>query len=219
MRVVIVGYGRVGARTARVLDEEGHEVVVVDNDHTKVERARERGLTVVEGDGSNPAVLAEAGVADADAVGAITGDPKLNFEICMEAKEATDCRTVMRVSEDFHDEIYDEFERAVDEIIYPERLGAAGAKTAMLGGNFNAIGDLTERLQIVSVSVGDDAPVLGSRVNDLALDGARVYAHGRNRQPLTIPLPGTTVEAGDRLAVLAETDRVDDVRTSLLGAD
>lgn len=216
MDIVIVGYGRVGARTARVLDEEGHDVTVVDNDHVKVERAQSRGIRVVEGDGSNPSVLAEAGVADADAVGAITGDPKLNFEICMEATELSDCRTVMRVSEDFHEEIYDEFERAVDEIIYPERLGAAGAKTAMLGGNFNAISDLTERLQLVTIAVGDDSGVIGRHVNDLTVDGGRVYAHGRAREPLTIPLPGTAVEAGDRLAVLAETERIDDVRTALL---
>ncbi|GAA0206459.1 potassium channel family protein [Halobaculum roseum] len=217
MKIVIVGYGRVGSRTARVLDEEGHDVVVVDNDHTKVERARERGFRVIEGDGSNPSVLADAGVAHSDAVGAITGDPKLNFDICMEAKELGDCRTVMRVSEDFHEEIYDEFERAVDEIIYPERLGAAGAKTAMLGGDFNAIGDLTERLQLVTVAVDDDAPVIGGHVNELSVDGARVYAHGRAREPLTIPLPGTTVRSGDRIAVLAETDRVGDVRAALLG--
>ncbi|QZP36245.1 potassium channel family protein [Halobaculum magnesiiphilum] len=217
MKIVIVGYGRVGSRTARVLDEEGHDVVVVDNDHTKVERARERGFRVIEGDGSNPSVLADAGVADSDAVGGITGDPKLNFDICMEAKELGDCRTVMRVSEDFHEEIYDEFERAVDEIIYPERLGAAGAKTAMLGGDFNAIGDLTERLQLVTIAVDDDAPVIGGHVNELSVDGGRVYAHGRAREPLTIPLPGTTVESGDRIAVLAETERVGDVRAALLG--
>ena len=192
-------------------------MTVVDNDHTKAERTRDRGIRVVEGDGSNPAVLTEAGVSGADAVGAITGDPKLNFEICMEAKELGDCRTVMRVSEDFHEEIYDEFEAAVDEIIYPERLGAAGAKTAMLGGDFNAIGDLTECLQIVSVAIDGDAPILGSAVNDLSVEGGRVYAHGRAREPLATPLHGTTVEAGDRVAVLAGTEHVGDVRTALLG--
>lgn len=217
MRILIVGYGRVGARTARVLAEEGHEVVVVDDDHLKVERARERDLAVIEGDGSNPGTLREAGVESADAVGAITGDPRLNFEICMEASEAGDCRTAMRVSEEFRREIYDEFERAVDEIVYPERLGAAGAKTAMLGGNFNAIGDLTERLQLVTVAVADGSPAIGAHVSDLSVDGGRVYAHGRRRERLTIPLPGTTVEAGDRLAVLAETERVPEIRSALLG--
>ncbi|QLG61211.1 potassium channel family protein [Halorarum salinum] len=216
MRIVIVGFGRVGARTARVLQEEGHEVVVVDNDPEKVDRARSRGFTVVAGDGSNPAVLEEAGIEDADAVGAITGDPNVNFEVCMLAKEHG-CRTVMRISEDFREEVYDEYERAVDEVIYPERLGAAGAKTALLGGNFNAIGELTEQLQLVAVRVPADAPVVGQSVHDIQLDRARIYAHGHEREPLVIPLPGTNVEAGDRLAIIAETAYADETRNTLLG--
>ncbi|WP_435124101.1 potassium channel family protein [Halobaculum sp. D14] len=216
MRVIIVGFGRVGSRTARVLAEEGHDVVVVDNDPEKAEKARGRGLRVVEGDGSSPAVLEEAGIADADAVGGLTGDPNVNFEVCMEAKEFG-CRTVMRISEDFRAEIYEEYERAVDDVVYPERLGAAGAKTALLGGNFNAIGELTEQLQLMAVTVPADAPVVGETVHDIDVDGARVYAHGGPREELTIPLPGTTVEADDRLALIVETDRADAVRSALLG--
>lgn len=216
MRFVIVGFGRVGSRTALVLKEEGHDVVVVENDHGKVEAARERGFEVVEGDGSNARVLEEAGVAEADAVAGLSGDPNVNFEACMIAKEHG-CRTVMRISEDYREEIYEEYAEQVDDVVYPERLGAAGAKTALLGGNFNAIGELTERLQITTLTVGDDAPIVGRRVNDIDVGGARIYAHGGGREPLEIPLPGTSIEAGDRLALLVERERADEVRTALLG--
>ena len=50
MKFLIVGFGRVGMRTARVLQSEGHDLVIVDNDPEKVERARGEGFTVVEGD-------------------------------------------------------------------------------------------------------------------------------------------------------------------------
>ena len=36
MKFIIVGAGRVGMRTARVLRQEGHDVVVVELDATKV---------------------------------------------------------------------------------------------------------------------------------------------------------------------------------------
>ncbi|MFB6126746.1 MAG: TrkA family potassium uptake protein [Halolamina sp.] len=217
MRFVIVGFGRVGSRTARVLAEEGHEVVVVDDDHSKVEAARDRGFEVVEGDGSRATVLGDAGVESADAVGGITGDPNVNFEVCMLADEH-DCRTVMRISEDYREEIYEEYAGQVDDVVYPERLGAAGAKTALLGGNFNAIGELTERLQITTLTVDDDAPIVGRRVNDIDVDGARIYAHGGTREPLEIPLPGADIEGGDRLALLVERDHAGDVETALLGS-
>ncbi|WP_275576245.1 potassium channel family protein [Halogeometricum borinquense] len=219
MKVVIVGYGRVGARTALVLREEGHEVTVVDNDEQKVERIEKEGFEVVEGDGSNETVLRRAGIEDADAIGGLTGDPNVNFAACMIGKEFG-CRAVMRVSEDYRKEIYERYADDVDEVIYPERLGAAGAKTALLGGNFNAIGELTEGLRISRVVIPEDAPVVGQKVSDIDLDSVgRIYAHGRKREPMTIPLPGTKVEAGDQLALLAEKDGLDAVRQTLLGED
>ena len=217
MRFVIVGYGRVGARTAHVLQEEGHEVVVVDNDPEKVERAEKRGFEVVEGDGRNESVLKRAGIERADAVGGLTGDPNVNFAVCMYGREHG-CRTVMRIDEDYRVEIYDRYADDVDEVIYPERLGAAGAKTALLGGDFNAIGDLTEQLQLSVITVPADSPVVGERVAALSLpENARVYAHGPDGDPMTIPLPGTTVGAGDRLALILERDARETVEATLFG--
>lgn len=217
MRVIVVGFGRVGSRTARVLDEEGHHVTVIDSDAEAVELARTRGFEAIHGGGNNDAVLSEAGLQSADAVGALTGDPNVNFETC-KTSAAAGCRTVMRVNEDVRPDVYDEYAATVDEVIYPEQLGAVGAKTALLGGNFNAVDELTEDLQLITVSLPTDAPVVGTRVNAVDVDGARVYAHGSQDEPMTIPLPGTRIEPGDRIAVLVETDRLDAVRDALLGA-
>ncbi|MFB6092990.1 MAG: TrkA family potassium uptake protein [Haloquadratum sp.] len=217
MSFVIVGYGRVGARTARILQEEGHSVVVVENDADKAERARDAGFEVVEGDGRNESVLKRAGIDGATAIGGLTGDPNVNFAACMVGEEFG-CRTVMRISEDYREEIYERYAADVDEVIYPERLGAAGAKTALLGGSFNAIGELTEDLRLTTVTVTEDAPVVGQKVNDVDLgDWGRIYAHGREREPMTIPLPGTVVEPGDQLALIVESDCLDRAKAELVG--
>jgi trk system potassium uptake protein TrkA len=217
MRVIVVGFGRVGSWTTHVLTEEGHEATVVEIDPDSAKRARTRGFTVVEGDAREEDVLLEAGLDTALAVGALTGDPNVNFAVCMLAK-SHDCRTVMRISEDYRADIYDQYADAVDEVVYPEQFGAAGAKTALLGGNFDAIGELTEQLSLSVVHVPEDAPVVGDRVIDIDLGGdATVYAHGHGREPMTIPLPGATVEPGDRLALVAERDAESAVQTALVG--
>ena len=219
MQIIVVGYGRVGSRTARVLGEEGYDVVVVDNDHLKAERAREQGLTVVEGDATNEETLLEAGIETADALGGITGDVEDNHRICRIGSEYG-CRTVMRISEDVSTDVYETYVADCDEVIYPQRLGAAGAKTALLGGSLNAIGDLTEQLQLTVVTVDHESPVVGNRISTIELpDTARLYAHGRESEPMTIPLPTTTVEAGDRLALVTEQETLDEVETRLLGAE
>ena len=43
MKFVIVGYGRVGMRTTNILTSEGHEVVIIEQDAEKAQRARDDG--------------------------------------------------------------------------------------------------------------------------------------------------------------------------------
>ncbi|QRV14567.1 TrkA family potassium uptake protein [Haloterrigena salifodinae] len=218
MRFVIVGYGRVGSRTARITTEEGHDVVVVDNDPDRIDRAESDGFETIRGDGADEATLVDAGIEDAAAIGAFTPDLNVNFAACM-VGDHHGCRTVLRIDEDYRQGIYEKYAADVDEIIYPERLGAAGAKTAMLGGDFNVVADIASNLQLTVLEIADDSPAVGKRMSELELPGgARIYAHGRARESLTIPLPGTELAAGDEIAVITETDRAEEVRETLLPA-
>jgi len=212
MRFVIVGAGRVGMRTARVLRTEGHEVVVVEPDPDAVERAREAGFEVVEGDGSREAVLERTGIEGADALGALTGDLNVNFAACMIGKHYG-CRTVMRIDEDYREAIYREHAEEVDAVIYPERLGAIGAKNAILGGNIRAIADVAADLQVMLVTIPADSPMRGYTLSEVELPGeARLLAFGKADEPLGIPLPDDSLETGDRVAVLAQFAVLDDIR-------
>ncbi|TMT86838.1 TrkA family potassium uptake protein [Haloterrigena sp. H1] len=218
MRFVIVGYGRVGSRTATILDEEGHDVAVVDNDIDRLKRVSDGEFETVHGDGSDEDVLADAGIETADAIGAFTPDLNVNFAACMVGTHHG-CRTVLRIDADYREDIYEKYAAEVDEIIYPERLGAAGAKTALLGGDFNVVADLAANLQLTVLEITEGSPAVGKRMSELELpESARIYAHGRAREPLTIPLPGTELAVGDEVAVITETDRADAVRSALLPA-
>ena len=217
MRFIVIGAGRVGLRTARVLREEGHEVVLVERDAERAERARSDGFEVHLGDGSREETLVEAGVEDADAVGALTGDLNANFAACMIAKHHG-CRTVMRIDEDYREEIYQKYADEVDEVVYPERLGAIGAKNALLGGNIQAIADIAEHLQVLLFTVTDASPMKGYTMGEVALPAeARVLAFGKKNEPMGIPLADDSLEEGDRLAVLADFEVLDDVRQLLVG--
>lgn len=220
MSYVIVGGGRVGLRSARIMREEGYDVVIVERDPDKVDRIETKGFPVIDGDGADPDVLKAAGVADATAVAGLTGDLNTNFAACAIGNKHG-CRTVLRVDADYRKPVYEAYADQVDEVIYPEQLGATGAKTALLGGNFSALADLTERLRLLSIRIPEGSPAIGERVSDLtdAIDvaDARIYAHGRAGESMAIPLPGTDIEPGDRVAVIADRDVVDRVRSGLIG--
>lgn len=217
MRFVIIGSGRVGLRTARVLREEGHEVTLVEHDANKAERARNDDFEVIEGDGAREDILMEADLEAADALGALTGDLNVNFAACMVGKHYG-CRTVLRIDEDYREDIYRKFASDVDEVVYPERLGAIGAKNALLGGNIRAIADIAQNLQVVELTITEDSPVKGYSISELSIPAsARILAFGKKDEPMGIPLPDDSLAVGDRVAVLADFDVLEDVRRILVG--
>jgi trk system potassium uptake protein TrkA len=217
MRFVIIGSGRVGLRTARVLREEGHEVTLVEADANKVERARNDDFEVVEGDGAREEILAQADLESADAVGALTGDLNVNFAASMVGKHYG-CRTVLRIDEDYREDIYRKFASDVDEVVYPERLGAIAAKNALMGGNVRAIADIAQNLQVVELTITDESPVKGYSNSELSLPAdSRILAFGKADEAMGIPLPDDSLEVGDRVAVLADFAVLEDVRQILVG--
>ncbi|MFA1612402.1 potassium channel family protein [Halobellus rubicundus] len=217
MRFVIIGAGRVGLRTARVLREEGHEITIVEKDRDRVERARDDGFEVVHGDGSREAVLAEAGIEDADGIGALTSDLNVNFTACSIAKHHRTW-TVLRVDEEHREEVYQKYADEVDEVVYPERLGALGAKNALLGGSIRAIADVAQSLQVVQMTVSESSPMRGYTIEEVALPAkTRILAFGKAGEPMGLPLSDDSLEAGDRLAVLADFEVLEEVRKLIVG--
>jgi len=217
MQFVIVGAGRVGLRTARVLSEEGHGVTVVEPNASTTESLADVPFDIVEGDGSREAVLEEAGIAEADAIGGLSGDLNVNFVTCLIGK-AHGCRTVMRIDEDYREEIYQKYASEVDEIIYPERLGAIAAKNALIGGNIRAVADIAQSLQVVELEVTDDSPTRGYTISEITLPASsRLLAFGKDGEALALPDPDASLELGDRLVVLADFDVLADVRRIIVG--
>lgn len=217
MRFVIVGAGRVGLRTARAIRESDHDVVIVEEDAKMAQRAREDGFEVIEGDGAMEGTLDQAGIDEAEALGALTGDLNTNFAACTIANHHG-CRTVMRIDEDYREDIYRTYVDEVDEVIYPERLGAIVAKNALIGGNIRAIADIEQNLQLVEFTINDSAPMHGYSLSELELPGpAKLLAIGTNDEPLRIPTPDDTLEAGTQLVILSDSDKMDDVRSIIVG--
>jgi len=217
MRFVIVGAGRVGLRTARVLADEDHEVLIVERDVKKADRARKEGFEVLEGDGSTEDVLERADLDGTDALGALTGDLNDNFVACMIAKHHG-CRTVLRIDEEYREEIYKKYASDVDEVVYPERLGAIAAKNALLGGNIRAVADIERNLQMVELTVTEDSPMRGYTLSELELPAkSRLLAFRKAGEKYGVPTGDVSLELGDQLVVLADFGVLDDVRRIVVG--
>jgi trk system potassium uptake protein TrkA len=80
MKIVIMGCGRVGARLARMFDQEGHTVAVIDLNSEALLRLGENfnGVTIV-GTGIDEDVLKHAGIEQADVFLALTSQDNPNI--------------------------------------------------------------------------------------------------------------------------------------------
>jgi trk system potassium uptake protein TrkA len=88
MHVVIVGCGRVGSGLARIIEDKGHSVAVLDKDPTAFRRLHEGfGGQQVVGVGFDRDRLEAAGIRDAVAVAAVTNGDNSNILTARVARE------------------------------------------------------------------------------------------------------------------------------------
>lgn len=113
MFVLIVGGGKVGSYLTRALVSQGHEVVIVEKAERKarlLEQLLERNVTIV-GDGCDPLVLEQAGLARADVVIADTGDDEDNLVVCLITKKNSKARCIARVNNPRNKLIFDSLDQ------------------------------------------------------------------------------------------------------------
>ena len=80
MRIVVIGYGRVGSRTVANLVERGHQISLIDKEATRLSRAAQlEGVDLIQGNGIDVDIQREAGMSEADILLAVTRDDNVNL--------------------------------------------------------------------------------------------------------------------------------------------
>ncbi len=98
MKIIIVGCGKVGLTLAEQLNNEGHDITVIDKDGDKLRTVTDSvDVMGVEGNGAIYQVQKEAGIKNTDLLIATTDSDELNMLCCLIAKKAGKCHTIARV--------------------------------------------------------------------------------------------------------------------------
>ncbi|MFB6254900.1 MAG: TrkA family potassium uptake protein, partial [Halobacteriaceae archaeon] len=200
-RIVIVGGGRVGFQTAANLDDHGHTVVVIESDPHRCESLSEEYVaTIIQGDGTDPEILEQANIGDADVVAGLTGDRGINLAVAILAKNRYDVRSVIRV--DSHEAVT-AYEDLVDSIIYPERAGAITAVNAIIGSDIRTLEESMGELNILEIRVSESAPITGKNLSEINMpEGSLVISDIDGSELAT---KSTEFYAGERYIVAAES--------------
>jgi trk system potassium uptake protein TrkA len=216
LHVIVVGCGRVGSGIARILEESGHSVAVIDKE-PRAFRLLPTGFTgkTIVGIGFDRDRLREAGIEDADALAAVAYGDNSNILVARVARETFGIeRVVARIKEPGRAAIY-------------ERLGITTIPTVQwatdrvlrrLLPDFPDVewADPSAKVVVIERSVAESWA--GRRLVDLDVAGlARVVAVARLGVG-RIPTAGLVTQEGDVVYMAVDAQRVRDLDDYLAGA-
>ncbi|CAN5750651.1 Trk system potassium transporter TrkA [soil metagenome] len=212
MQAVIVGAGEVGFNVGRMLSQEGHEVVLIEEEQSRVDQVAEQlDALVIRGNGASPKVLAEAGIKRAELVVATTSIDEVNITSCLASKYHGVKRTVARLhNPDYYPE--DPFAKnilGIDFVIHTEQVAAEEIKAALLvPGAINVDTFAGGRIVVAEVILADDSPAVDLPVRDVKLpERALILGGVRNGEPL-MSRGDTVLNGGDHVFLIAEQHRI-----------
>jgi trk system potassium uptake protein TrkA len=213
MRVVIAGAGAVGTYIAADLKENGHEVVLFEQDPDLVAKLRKTlDVTFVAADACEVSNLQKGGIETADVIVAATGDDEDNLVISLIAKqEFAVPRVVARVNNPKNHWMFNE-SWGVDVAVSTPHLLTALVEEAVSVGSLVRLLSLEGGARLVEVTLAANSPAAGKAISDLAIPrDATICAVVRERHVI-VPRGETTLAAGDEVIALVTGDVEDDVK-------
>ena len=213
MNVIVIGAGEVGSHLARILSGQDHDVTLIDTNRERLSGVEEQlDVTTLHGDGTHLHVLRQAEVESCDLLLAVSNRDNVNLVVSRLGKGLGAGRTVVRTS---HLEaivrrrgLY----RALFEVNFllsTQLLTTSRIMERVRQHHNQMIQDfLGGKVQLRQVEVETGSQADGSTLAELGLPSQTLAAALFRGEDLSVPRGETRVEAGDRLLVIASSERM-----------
>lgn len=224
MKIIILGAGQVGGSVAAELASEANDITVIDTDGPRLRELGDRlDIRTVQGRGSFPTVLRQAGADDADMLIAVTSSDETNMIACQIAFTLFKTPTkIARVRESAYLTRGGLFKNAaipIDVLISPEQVVTNYIKRLIDNPGALQVLDFAEgKVQLVAVRAYYGGPLVGQELRFLRqhMPGVdtRVAAIFRKNRPI-LPQGDTVIEADDEVFFVAAAPDIRSVMSEL----
>jgi trk system potassium uptake protein TrkA len=206
MFVLIAGGGRTGTYLASMLGAQGRAVRLVENRRDVLARIhRELPTEVIyEGSPTDPSVLEQAGIDEAQAIVAATTNDADNLVICFLARTKYNVpRTIARINNPRSSWLFDQ-KFCVDVAVNQAAIMASLIEEEMSWGDMMTLLKIRRgQYSLVEEKIPEGARAVGVAIKDLALPEECVIAAIIREGHVIIPRGITQLEVGDEvLAVI-----------------
>jgi len=217
LKIIIVGAGEVGFHIASHLAHENKDVWVIDNDPDAIRRVTDNiDVQIVQGSGSSPASLAEAGIKEAEIMLAVTNSDETNLVACLVSDILSpSTKKLARIRAADFDEYHDTFREQgprIDTVINPEIEVVKTIDQLMSVPGAVDVGEFADgRVKLIGVRLDENEPVIGVRLSDLSAKISRpiplITAVIRDEE-LIIPRGNDKLLAGDLVYFLSDENNL-----------
>jgi trk system potassium uptake protein len=203
MYAIVAGGGKVGFFLARELIDQGHEVLIIENNPERAEFiANELGNVVLRGNADEASTLAEAGAERADVVIAVTGDDPRNLVLLQVAKRRFGARrTVARINDPRNEGLFRML--GIDATVNATQVMLSVLEQEIPHANLVPLLRLRNTdVEVVEAVVDPNAPVAGRPLRDVDLPPEANLAVVIRNGSAFFPNGATVLEAGDEVVAL-----------------
>ncbi len=211
-RIVLLGGGRTAEVVARQLAIRGIDVMLIERDPVRARELAEtlEGPVVLEGEITDADLLADADVASADAVIALTGEDDANILACLFARLEGAGETIAVVHGLSLLPLLKE--AGIDVALSPRTASANGVLRFVRGGVSAVATFLQGQVEVLELIVSEGSPADGSLVAELRLPkDVLVGAIVRDGKP-QIARGRSVLRDRDRVVLFAMPGTVEEVR-------
>jgi len=216
MQIVIVGAGRMGFSLAQQLEEEGHQVVLVDRDPVMVERASTRldAMAVVD-TGLYLRSIDVAGVRDADVLVACTGSDEVNIITCILAREIGIPRHIARLqSAELLRELgdLDRIVLGVDHFVSPVAVTVERLRTMVLSVGTTESAEFADgRIVLRALLVEPGCTMTKGTLGELSARAPHPYVIGavKRGMSLFVPADDEVLQLEDTIYAFMQADHLE----------
>jgi trk system potassium uptake protein TrkA len=219
LKIVIVGAGEVGYHIASRLALENKDVVVIDKDPVAVRRIAESiDVQTLTGSGSNPSILEEAGIKEAEILLAVTDSDEANLVACLVANFLSPgTKKLARIRDAGFDHYYDTFrEQAphIETVINPEIEVVKTIRRLMHVPGAIDVGEFADgRIKFVGIQLAPNTRLAGARLSELPdlLDDRRILIAAIVREEeVIIPSGRDRLQPDDLIYFICEDNQLMD---------
>lgn len=217
MDIIIVGAGKVGTYLTSKLDDEGHNILVIEKDKEVLERLlAQNDVMGILGDGRDLDVLDEANVKDCDAFIAMTFNDDVNLISSIMAKRKGAKSTIVRLRDPRYikDEEFMRKAMEVDRIVNPEFFAAKEIqRTLKYTYAVNVENFLNSKVILIELELDKSSKLINKSLMDLnreGLLGNTIVAIGEKDDEVTIPNGNHILREGEKIYVAGPREDVDD---------